>query len=219
MIWRLDPEVLQITWLTLRVNALATALAVLLGVPLGVFLALGGFPGRSFLVSLVNMGMGLPPTVVGLLVSLLLMRYGPLGFLGWNLTPQAMVLAQAIIASPLVTGFTLAAVGQLPFRLRLQILALGANRWQFLWLLLREARMGILAAVIAGFGGVVSEVGAAMAVGGNIRGYTRVLTTATVLETSRGNYDLALALSFILLALAYLVTLGFTLAQQGGRER
>jgi len=154
---------------------------------------------------------------VGLWVSLFLWRSGPLGFLHLQYTPTAIIIAQAIIASPIVTGFTVAAVGQLNPKIRLQILALGASRLQLIWLLVREARIGLLAAVMAGFGGVVSEVGASMMVGGNIYDYTRVLTTATVMEVSRGNFDVAISLSVILLILAYAVTLMLTVLQQRDR--
>lgn len=212
-----DPEVLRITWFTLRVSGTATIISLLIGVPLGLFLAFKVFPGRSVAVSLVNMGMGLPPVVVGLWVSLLLWRSGPLGFLDLIYTPSAIVIAQAVIASPIVTGFSMAAIGQLNPKIRLQILALGASRWQLYWLLIKEARLGLFAAVIAGFGGVVSEVGAAMMVGGNILGQTRTLTTATVMEVNKGNFDIGIALSVILLLLAYVVTFTLTLLQQKGR--
>lgn len=212
-----DPEVLGTTLITLKVSGIATLISVLIGVPLGVFLALTVFPGRNVAVSLINFGMGLPPVVVGLWVSIFLWRSGPLGSLNLMYTPYAMIIAQAVIASPIVTGFTIAAIGQLNPKIRLQILALGASRRQMLWLLLREARMGLLAAIIAGFGGVISEVGASMMVGGNIPGYTRVLTTATVLEVSKGNFDVAIALSLILMLLAYGITFTLTMLQQKGR--
>lgn len=212
-----DPELGRITWLTLRVSGTATLVSVVLGLPTGVLLALGRFPGRRLLISLVNTGMGLPPVVVGLWVSLLLWRYGPLGFLNLMYTPAAMVVAQSVIATPVVAAFTVAGVGQLNPRLALQITAMGASRWQLYWLLVREARLSILAAVIAGFGSVVSEVGASMMVGGNVLGQTRVLTTATVMEVSKGNFDVALALSVILLALTYGVTAVLTLVQQRRR--
>ncbi|SFQ99663.1 ABC transporter permease [Desulfoscipio geothermicus] len=212
-----DPEVLRITLFTMRVSGTATLISVLIGVPVGLFLAFRVFPGRNLAVSLVNLGMGLPPVVVGLFVSLMLWRSGPLGFLGLQYTPAAIIIAQGIIASPIVTGFSMAAIGQLNPKIRLQILALGASRWQLIWLLLKEARLGLLAAVIAGFGGVISEVGAAMMVGGNISGYTRTLTTATVLEVNKGNFDIGIALSVILLLLAYLITFSLTFLQQKGR--
>lgn len=212
-----DPEVLEITWRTLRVSGTATLIGMLAGVPLGTILALKRFPGRNFLVALVNFGMGLPPVVVGLVTWLCLARYGPLGFLGLLYTPTAMVLAQAIIAFPIITGFTTAALQAVNPKMRLQILALGANRIQFLWLLLREARLGLLAAVIAGFGGAVSEVGASLMVGGNVRGQTRVLTTAIALEVSKGRFELATALSVVLLLLSFGITAVLTAIQQQRR--
>jgi tungstate transport system permease protein len=213
-----DPEVINITLRTLQVSGVATGISVLIGVPMGAALALTRFWGRGLLVSLVNFGMGLPPVVVGLATWLCLTRYGPLGFLGILYSPSAMIVAQAIIASPIVAGFTLAAIQAVNPKLRLQILGLGADRFQYLWLLLKEARLGILAAVIGGFGGVISEVGASMMVGGNVKGYTRVLTTATVLEVSKGNFELATALSASLLLLAFAITAGLSYLQQRGRR-
>ncbi|MFB3817789.1 MAG: ABC transporter permease [Candidatus Methylomirabilales bacterium] len=212
-----DPGVLQITWLSLQVSGAATGLSLLLGVPAGVALALARFPGRGLLVSLVNTGMGLPPVVVGLFVTIFLWRSGPLGAFELLYTPTAIVIAQLVIAAPIVTGLTIAAMQQLNPKLRLQLLALGASRWQLLWLLMREARLPLLAAVMAGFGGVISEVGASMMVGGNLLGQTRVLTTATVLETGKGNFEVAIALSLILMALVFGVNYLLTWIQQRGR--
>ncbi len=213
-----DPEVLRITWRTLQVTGTATLISVVLGVPVGVALALRKFFGRWLMVNTVNFGMGLPPVVVGLVVWLLLFRYGPLGWLNLLYTPSAMIIAEVIIASPVVAGFTLAAIQAINPRMSFQILALGANRWQFLWLLLREARLGLLAAVIAGFGSVISEVGAAMMVGGNIEGQTRVLTTAIALEVSMGDFVISIALSVILLLLTFIVTAILTWYQQYRRQ-
>ena len=212
-----DRTVFEIIYRTLQVSGTGTLISVMIGLPLGTVLALSSFPGRKIIVSLVNLGMGLPPVVVGLWVWLTLSRYGPLGFLGLLYTPTAMVIAQAIIASPIVTGFTIAAIQSLNPKIRLQILALGASRLQLLRLLLREARLGLLAAVIAGFGGVISEVGASIMVGGNLKGSTVVLTTATVLEVNKGNYEIATAFSIILLVLAFGITAFLTTAQQRGR--
>lgn len=214
-----DPEVLEITLLSLKLSGLATAISLLLGLPLGTLLALGGFPGRRFLISLINTGMALPPVVVGLVVSIFLWRSGPLGDLDLIYTPAAIVIAQTIIAAPVVIGLTVAALQQLDPRLRLQLLGLGASQLQMVLALWREARLPLLAALMAGFGSVISEVGASLMVGGNLRGQTRVLTTAIVLETSRGNFALAIALSLILLLLAYLVNLALTWIQQGGHRR
>jgi tungstate transport system permease protein len=214
-----DPEVLGITFLSLKVSGSATLISLIIGISVGASVALTRFPGRSIAVSLINTGMALPPVVVGLFVTISLWRNGPLGFLGILYTPLAMIIAQAVIATPIVTGITLAAVQQLPTKLRLQILALGATRFQMLWILIKEAKLSLLAAVMAGFGGVISEVGASIMVGGNIKGYSRVLTTATVMETGRGNFDVAIALSIILLLLAYLINLLLTQIQQRERRR
>jgi tungstate transport system permease protein len=212
-----DPEVLRIALLSLQVSGTATLLSLLVGIPLGTVLALTRFPGRNFAMSLVNTGMGLPPVVVGLFVTIFLWRSGPLGLLELLYTPTAIVIAQLVIAAPIVTGLTVAAVQQLNPRLRLQLVGLGASRLQVVWLLLKEARLPLLAAVMAGFGAVISEIGAAIMVGGNIYRQTRVLTTATVLETSKGNFDMAIALSLLLLLLAFAVNWALTWIQQRGR--
>ncbi len=209
-----DPEVWEVVRTTLQVSGTATLISVAIGVPLGTLIALKLFPGRKFVLSLVNTGMGMPPVVVGLWVAILLWRSGPLGRLGLMYTTTAMIIAQAVIAAPVVIGFTYAAIAQTDPKLRLQITALGANRVQFLWYLLKEVRYSLFAAIIAGFGAVVSEVGASMMVGGNIKGMTRVLTTATALEVSKGNFDIAIALSVILCLLAYVITLWLTFLQQ-----
>ena len=208
-----DPEIYQITWLTLKVSGSATFISILIGIPLGVLIAWWKFPGRRFFISIINTAMVFPPVVVGLWVFLVLSRNGPLGFLNLLYTPTAIVIAQAVIASPIIIGLTSAAIMQIGEKMRLQIKALGASRWQTLVLAVREAKYSLLAAVIAGFGGVISEVGASMMVGGNIKGYSRVLTTATVMEVSKGNTEVAIGISVILLTLAYLVTLGLTIAQ------
>jgi len=219
LITTLDPEVLGITLLSLKISGTATLISLFIGVSTGTVVALTRFPGRRFLVSLINTGMGLPPVVVGLFVTIFLWRNGPLGFLEILYTPTAIIIAQTIIATPIVTGISLAAMQQLPQNLRLQILALGANRIQMIWILIREAKLPLLAAVMAGFGGVISEVGASIMVGGNIKGYSRVLTTATVMESGRGNFDIAIALSIILLLLAYIINLVLTQIQQRERPR
>jgi tungstate transport system permease protein len=219
MLLRLDPEVLEIVGRSLAVSLSATAIALVLGMAGGTAVALGRFPGKQLVVSLVNTGMGLPPVVVGLLVSILLWRSGPLGRLDLLYTPTAMVVAQAVIATPIVMGVTIAAMQSLPQGLRLQVLALGATRTQLVLILMREARLPLMAAVMAGFGGVISEVGASIMVGGNIKGATRVLTTATVMETARGNFDIAIALSIILMAVSLAINYLLTLVQQRERPR
>ena len=214
-----DSEVLQITGLSVKISALATGVSLLLGLPLGTLLGLGRFPGRSFLLSLMNTGMGLPPVVVGLAVAMSLWRSGPLG--DWRLiyTPAAIVIAQVIIAFPVATGLTAAALQALDPELRLQLLGLGASRLQVVWLLWREARLPLLAALMAAFGSVISEVGASMMVGGNIRYQTRVLTTAIVLETSKGEFGIAIGLGLLLLLITFLVNLALTWIQQKGARR
>ena len=208
----------QDTWstiaLTLRVSLTATVVALLLGVPVGTALALGRFPGRRVLLAAANTGMGLPPVVVGLFVTVLLWRSGPLGEFGLLYTPTAMVVAQMLIATPVVAALAAAALQQVDPDFLLQMRALGATRVRALRALLAEARLPLLAVALAGFGAVVSEVGAAQMVGGNIQGETRVLTTAAVLATSRGQFALAIAFGLVLLAIAFAVNLLVTLAQQ-----
>ena len=213
----LEPEVMRITLLSLKVSGSATLISLFIGISIGTLVALTQFPGKKFVVSLINTGMGLPPVVVGLFVTIFLWRSGPLGFLGLLYTPTAIIVAQSVIATPIVMGITLAAMQQLPKKMRLQVLALGATPLQVVWVLIREARLPLLAAVMAGFGGVISEIGASIMVGGNIKGYTRVLTTATVMEAGKGNFEVAIALSIILLALAYCINYILTHIQQ--RER
>ncbi len=209
-----DAELRDIALRTIAVSGIATLLAMLAGVPLGYALARGRFRGRTVLLGAVNTGMGMPPVVMGLIVWLMLVRSGPFGDLELIYTKRAMVIAQLLIATPLVVGFTAAAVQALPRDLPDLLAVLGAGRLRSLLLLAREAQLGLLAAIMAGFGAVVSEVGASMTVGGNLQGNTRVLTTAIVTETSRGNNDRAIALGIILLAMAFLVNLLLTMVQQ-----
>ena len=211
-------DVLEVTVRSLLVSSTATLISLILGIPLGMLLGLKRFPGRRVALALVNTGMGLPPVVVGLVVAIFLWRTGPFGALGLLYTPTAMAVAQAVLSLPLVAGLTASSIQSLNPRLRLQLLALGASPAQTVWLLMREARLLLLAAVMAGFGAAISEVGASMQVGGNIKGETRVLTTSIVLETSRGNFDVALALGLILLALVFAVTLVITLVQQRAKR-
>jgi tungstate transport system permease protein len=212
-----DDETFEIIALSLRISLTATAIAFALGLPLGMLLAFGRFPGRRLVLAAVHTGMGMPPVVVGLVVTVALWRSGPLGGLELLYTPSAMIVAQAAIGTPLVAGISAAALQQVDPDFRVQMQALGASRLRSLWAVAVEARLPLLAAVMAGFGAAVSEVGAAMMVGGNIAGETRVLTTAAVLETSKGNLALAVALGLILLSLAFAVNLVLTLAQQRGR--
>lgn len=220
MIW-FDAALIEIVLLSLRVSGVALVIATLLGIPVGLLLGLTRFPGRRLVVVVIYTGMAFPPVVIGLFVYLLLSRSGPLGslHLGWIpalFTPAAMIIAQIIIAFPLIAGFSMAAVNDVDPALRLQVRSLGASPWQTTWAVLEEAGTGVIAAIVAGFGGIISEVGAVILVGGNIEGRTRVLTTAIVLETSKGNFQLALALGFTLLALAFLAN--FLIVRLQGRS-
>ncbi len=199
-----DPALVEIVAMTLRVTGGALVLAVVIGLPLGAALGLrDNVPASGCIMPIIYTGMGLPPVVVGLFVYLMLSNRGPLGDLSWLFTPRAMIAAQTIIALPLIIGLTLTALRSIDPMVKLQVRALGATPAQQAWTMLLEARLGVLAAIIAAFGGIISEVGAVMLVGGNIEGQTRVLTTAIVLETRRGNFALALALGILLLALAF----------------
>ena len=213
-----DADTWQIIWLSLRVTGMALLISAALGIPLGALLGLRAFPGRGLVVALVYTGMGLPPVVAGLLVYLLLSRAGPLGALGWLFTPRAMVAAQTIISLPLIAGLTSAAVQGVDPALRLQVRSLGATPAQVMRTVLWEARSSVLVAVLAGFGSIISEVGAVMLVGGNIQGETRVLTTAIVLETRTGAFDRALALAAVLLAITFLINT-LVLRLQGQLQR
>ena len=212
-----EPALIAVVALTFRVTGIALLLATLVGVPVGAALGLARFPGRRLITLVLYTGMGLPPVVVGLFVYMMLSRSGPLGALGWLFTPAGMIAAQTIIAFPLVAALTMSAVDGVDRELRLQIRALGATRWQLAWTVLREARIGVTAAIVAAFGGIISEVGAVMLVGGNIDGQTRVLTTAIMLYARQGDFALAMALGLILIALALVANA--LLLQLQGRSR
>ncbi|OQY84061.1 MAG: tungstate transporter permease [Chloroflexi bacterium UTCFX4] len=213
-----DPALYEIIWLTLQVTGVALGLAILLGVPCGAALGLYRVRTRGLITVLLYTGMGLPPVVVGLFVYLILSRSGPLGTLSWLFTPYAMIVAQVIIAFPLTAGLTMTAVQGVDPALRLQARALGATGAQEVWTILTEARIGVVAAIVAAFGGIISEVGAVMLVGGNIEGKTRVLTTAIVLNTRTGDFDLAIALGLILLAIAFIINGGMLFLQRNALE-
>ena len=202
-----DAELFEIIALSLRVSGVALVISVVIGVPLGTLLGLVRVPGRGAITATLYTGMGLPPVVVGLFVYLMLSRSGPFGPLGWLFTPKAMIVAQSIIALPLVTGLTLTAVQSVDPALRIQVRSLGATALQEAWAVIIEARIGVVAAIVAAFGGIISEVGAVMLVGGNIEGKTRVLTTAIVLNTRVGEFALAIALGVILLSLAFIANI------------
>lgn len=216
LILSLDAALYEIIWFSLYVSGLALLYSTLVGIPLGALLGLRRFFGRRLIMALLYTGMGFPPVVIGLFVYLMLSRSGPAGSLGWLFTPRAIITAQTIIAFPLVAGFTMAAVMGVDPNLRQQLLSLGATSWQATLAILAEARLGVVVSVIAGFGSVISEVGAVILVGGNIEGKTRTLTTAIVLETRKGNFDLAIALGMILLLISFLINMAMIRLQ--GRE-
>ncbi len=212
-----DAEAWRVIGLSLAISGGSVAIAAAIGVPLGVFVALRSFPGRRFVIALLNVGMGLPPVVIGLLVYILLSRAGPLGFLGLLFSPGAMVIAQVAIVAPIIAGLTLSAVSEQDRGVQLTARSLGATRLQVVWAILSEARFAMGAAVVAGFGRAISEVGAVMLVGGNIAHHTRVMTTAIVLETRQGDFDLAIALGIVLLLTSLLINFALTYLQQGRR--
>ena len=214
-----DPALYEIIWLSLRVSGSALIISTVIGVPVGAALGLSRVRARGFITALLYTGMGLPPVVVGLFVYLMLSRSGPFGVLTWLFTPTAMIVAEVIIAFPLVTGLTMTAVQGVDPALRVQVRSLGATRVQETWAVLREARVGVVAAIVAAFGGVISEVGAVMLVGGNIEGKTRVLTTAIVLNTRTGDFALALALGVILLSLAFIANVAMLRLQSFSNEK
>ena len=211
-----DVEFWSIVWLSLRVTGTAVLVAALLGIPCGVWLGLTRSRGKRWLAALIHTGMALPPVVIGLVLYIMLSRSGPLAFLGWLFTPEAMILAQTLLTLPFVVGITMSFVASVPAELSLQLRSLGASPWQVRWSILREARTGVVLAVAAAFGRSISEVGAVLIVGGNIQGQTRVLTTAIVLETGKGNFGTALTLGGALLLLALLVNLAI-IRLHGGR--
>lgn len=214
LVLHLNPEILEIIRLSLFVSVVATCVAIVVGLPLGSVIALKRFRWKKLVIALINTTMGLPPVVVGLMVSLFLFRNGPLGFMGWLYTPKGMILAQVIIATPIITGLCMASVQSVDPKFYQQVIALGANKVQAVLIVFKEIKLSLLAAIVAGFGSVISEVGAVMMVGGNIKGQTRVLTTATVLETHMGNFDVAIALGLILFLMSFMVNAALTLIQQ-----
>jgi tungstate transport system permease protein len=216
LIFSFDSNLYSVIALSLYVAGISLFFSTLVGIPVGAFLGLTRFPGRRLVMALLYTGMGFPPVVIGLFVYLIFSRSGPLGQLGWLFTPRAMSVAQMIIAFPLVAGFTMAAVMSVNPNLRQQLRALGATDWQATVAILTEAKVGVVVSLAAGFGAVISEVGAVMLTGGNIAGKTRTLTSAIILETQKGNFDLAIALGIILLILSFLTNLVMTRLQ--GRE-
>ncbi len=214
----LDPELLRIILLSLQVSGSALLAATLLGLPVGAWLALRRVPGRGLMISLLNTGMGLPPVAVGLFLYLLVSRSGPLGFIGLLYTPAAMVVAQGILAFPIVASLTQAAIAGVDPIIRQAAITLGATPFQESLAVVREARYAIVAGLLAGLGRVMAEVGAIIIVGGNIAGYTRVMTTTIALETDKGNFELAIALGIILLAISFAITVALRFCQRLGRS-
>jgi tungstate transport system permease protein len=216
LIFHLNAELFGIILLSLQVSGLALVIATLAGLPLGAMLGLKRFPGRDFAISAMNTLMGLPPVVVGLFVYLILSRKGPLGFMGLLYSPSAMIIAQSILAIPIVTALCQSAIVNVDPLIRQASRTLGATPAQETLAILHEARYGIISAIVAAFGRVMAEVGAILIVGGNIAGYTRVMTTTIALETDKGNFELALALGIILLLLSFAVNTALHAIQKKG---
>jgi tungstate transport system permease protein len=214
MILSADREVLQITWLTLQVCLFSTLISTILGVPVGMLLAFKSFPGKKAVLLLSHAGMGLPPVVAGLWVTMFLWRSGPLGEWQWLFTTNAIVLAQIVVSLPILISLSYSSFKKIDKGTRLQLKALAPTKIQTLLFYLKQAQFGLWAAVMAGLGRVLAEVGAAMMVGGNLQGQTRILTTAMVMEVSRGNFEIALALSFILMTIALALTFVLLRLQQ-----
>ena len=219
LILHLDQTLFGIIFLSLKVSGSALLIATAFGLPVGALLGLKRFPGRDLAISSVNTLMGLPPVVVGLFVYLLLSRKGPLGFMGLLYSPTAMVVAQTILALPIVSALCHTAIVNIDPIIRLSARTLGATPGQETIAVIREARYGIFSAVIAAFGRVMAEVGSILIVGGNIAGYTRVMTTTIALETDKGNFELALALGIILLAISFVINAALHGVQKRGSVR
>jgi tungstate transport system permease protein len=211
-----DPEVWQVIGLSLFVSGTAVVIAMFIGIPIGYLLGMSRFGGRAAIMVLVNTAMSFPPVVIGLFVYLSLIQAGPLGFMDLLYTPQAMILAQFLLAAPLVTGVTTAAVASVARDVRLQVRALGASRFQEAFAVLKEARRGVAASVVAGFGGVISEIGAVSIVGGNINHYTNVMTTSIASEVANGRFGMAMAWAMVLIGIAIMVNIVFTTLQNSG---
>ncbi|MEW6108143.1 MAG: ABC transporter permease [Nitrospirota bacterium] len=216
LILSFDPELLNIIFLSLRVSVTALVIATIIGLPMGAFVGLKRLPGRGFIISLLNSFMGLPPVVAGLFLYLILSRNGPLGFMGLLYSPTAMIIAQTVLALPIVASLSHSAIVNIDPVIRQASATLGATPIQVSLAVMREARYGIMSGIIAGFGRVMAEVGAILIVGGNIAGYTRVMTTTIALETDKGDFELALALGIILLAISLAVNLALHLVQKKG---
>lgn len=214
LIFTFDHEVISCTWVSLSVSSIAILLASLIGVPLAFLIGINEFKGKRMIITLFNTMMALPTVVVGLFVFSLISRQGPLGVLGLLFTPIAMMIGQFILATPIITALAISAIQGIDPRIKMTAVTLGARSYQITFALMLEARFAIMAAIIAGFGRIIGEVGSAMILGGNIRGYTRSITTAIALETSKGEFSLGLALGIILLAVALSVNIILRYLQQ-----
>ncbi|MEL3890458.1 ABC transporter permease [Ferrovibrio sp. MS7] len=219
MMLRLEPELVRIVGLSLRVSLTAVVLGSIIGLPLGALLALTRFPGRNACIVVLNACMGLPPVVVGLIVYLILSRSGPLGTLGWLFTPAGMVMAQVVLITPIVAALSRQTVADLWSEYEEQLRSLGLTPLKAIATLLWDGRFSLSTAVFAGFGRAIAEVGAIIIVGGNIAGYTRTMTTAISLETSRGDLALAMALGIVLLAIAIGINAAATTLGNAARRR
>ncbi|AFC98985.1 ABC-type tungstate transport system, periplasmic component [Methanocella conradii HZ254] len=213
LIVSLDPEIIDIASLSLKVSGASTLLASAMGIPLGAFIALNEFPLKRLLKNIIYTLMGLPPVVAGLLVFLMVSRAGPLGTYGLLFTPTAMVIAQVLLILPIITGLTITATRAVDRAIIDTAISMGAGRLHTALITLNEARQALIVAVLAGFGRAVAEVGAVMIVGGDIRWSTRVLTTSIVLETRMGDYTMAIALGTILLSLSFVINMALNLLQ------
>jgi tungstate transport system permease protein len=218
LIWTWDSDVFAIVGVSLRVSTSSTILAGLMGVPLGFIIAFESFPGRRMIITCLNTLLALPTVVIGLIVYAFIARQGPLGSLGLLYTQKAIIIGQTILILPLVTALIIAAISRIDERYRKTAMTLGANRLQTAWVILREARFGIVAAIIAAYGRVISEVGISMMLGGNARGFTRTMTTAMALEYDKGEFILAIALGIILLTLSFGMNLLFHFFQGRSAE-
>jgi tungstate transport system permease protein len=216
LIFNLDRELLNIILLSLKVSGTALIISTIIGLPIGALAGLKKFPGRGFIMTILNTFMGLPPVVVGLFVYLLLSRRGPFGFMALLYTPSAMIIAQSILAFPIIAALSQSAIIKIDPIIKQASLTLGATPFQVTTAMIREARYGIMAGIIAALGRVMAEVGAILIVGGNIAGYTRVMTTTIALETDKGNFELALALGIILLLISLIINMALYLVQRRG---
>jgi len=214
LLWDFDPDVYFVVWTSLKISAAGAFLAAVAGIPAGMTLALTRFRGRGLVLLLLNTALALPTVVIGLFVYAFISRRGPLGHLGLLFTPAGVVVGELLLALPIAVHYSLSAIQALDPRLFLTIRSLGANRWQEARKILSEGRFGIMAAVVASFGRTIAEVGVAMMLGGNIEGFTRTMTTAIALETSKGEFELGLALGIFLLTVAFAVNAGLYVLQR-----